>query len=251
VADLTPALLNSTWQLLTAEARCTLISSCHAAAAAATGTDQLAAADADFPAPDAACAATTLVTALEIVSYGQQRSFSQAAAPDGEAAADAAADAEQHEANSWSEDMSVVATQRAARRSALSASAALAVRSAALEQSTLRPERQQTSSSLAASKQKGWLSFLSSISTGGSTFLRLLFLAATGDVAFFPEVHAFLQSPAFECAGLSFDIHPRCSTDQLCIDGRIDTDSEGCACNRLQRRWMASLASAGQCCYRG
>jgi hypothetical protein len=188
VADLTPALLNSTWQLLTAEARCTLIGACHAAASAAA---QPATADADLAAPssaapDATQAATSLLTALEIVSFGHQRSFIQAAP--------AAGDAEQEHAASWSEDVSAAATQRAARRAALAASAALAVRSAALEQGALSPEGQQTSSSLAAGKQKGWLKgVLSSISTGGSTFLRLLFLAAMGDVAFFPEVHASWQ----------------------------------------------------------
>ena len=193
VADLTPALLNSTWQLLTAEARSTLISACHAAAtAAAAGPGRLAAADAGLAAPDATNAATTLVAALEMVSYGQQRSTSRAAAPDAEAIAAAGIDVEQDDAAGWSADVSAAASQRAACRAALSASAALAVRSAALEQAALRPERWQPSSSLAAGKQTGWLSSLSKVSTGASTFLRLLFLAAMGDVAFFPEVRTRL-----------------------------------------------------------
>ncbi len=197
MADLTPALLNSTWQLLTAEARCTLIGACHAAASAAA---QPATADADLAAPssaapNAARAATSLLTALEIVSYGQQRSFSPAAPAAGQDAAAAGTGVEHEAANSWSEDISAAASQRAALRAALAASAALAVRSAALEQGALSPGGQQTSSSLAAGKQKGWLQgVLSSISTGGSTFLRLLFLAAMGDVAFFPEVHASRQT---------------------------------------------------------
>jgi hypothetical protein len=195
VADLTPALLNCAWPLLTVEARRSLLSGCCAAAAAAGATQQPAPVAAST-APHAARAAATLVAALEIVSFGQQRTFCRALATAcaEERAACAASDDESLPGvdvdveSGRSEEEAAVALQRAARRAALAASAALAVRAAALKQGAPDPERRQPGSPTAGAAPAGRPSVLSRIATGFSTGLRLLFLAAMGDVSFFPEV---------------------------------------------------------------
>jgi hypothetical protein len=201
LADLTPALLNSAWQLLTADARRTLMASAHSAAAAAAAVSSSSAAAAEAVVADARPAAFSLTTALEVVSFGEQRTFFAAPplpadAEDGGAeAVIAAQDA------AWAVELSTLGY----RRATLAASAALAVRNACLAAPAYSGASAPSKlGALAAGgpaapggggngSSKRALPLTARLSVAIEEGLRLLFLAAMGDVAFFPEVWAVVM----------------------------------------------------------
>ncbi len=176
---LTPGLVNAAWQLLTAEARTSLMGACLTAGSSAETSQSPALEQPATPGAAAAGALKALLpgfaltNALEVVSLGEQRTPGPANLDASAAAAAAAA---------------------AAGRGRLAASAALAVRRRALAAaggSAAKPWR-PAACGVDGAAAAAALSWPAAAAAGVDAALRLAFLAAMGDVAFFPEAAAAL-----------------------------------------------------------